>query len=87
MRKQICSGRMWRYFLVFWMIGVLPVSLFSQKEAIRPLLTQNPVPGILPKEPALNPEYEMALQEYEALIKKYPDIDFIIVNTGINVTL
>ena len=52
------------------MIGVLPVSLFSQqKKAIRPLATQNPVPEILPKESALNPEYEKALQEYEALIK------------------
>ena len=65
------------------MIGVLPVSLFSQqKKAIRPLPTQNPVPGILPKEPALNPEYEKALQEYEVLIKKYPDKKELFYNLG-----
>ena len=64
------------------MIGVLPESLFSQKEAIRPLLTQNPVPGILPKEPALNPEYEKALQEYEVLIKKYPHKKELFYNLG-----
>ena len=65
------------------MIGVLPVSLFSQqKKAIRPLATQNPVPGILPKEPALNPEYEKALQEYEVLIKKYPDKKELFYNLG-----
>ena len=61
------------------MIGVLPVSLFSQqKKAIRPLPTQ----GILPKEPALNPEYEKALQEYEVLIKKYPDKKELFYNLG-----
>jgi tetratricopeptide (TPR) repeat protein len=75
--------KIWRYFLVFWMIGVLPVSLFSQqKKAIRPLATQNSVSGILPKEPALNPEYEKALQEYEALIKKYPDKKELFYNLG-----
>jgi len=77
-RFKIC-----RYFLVFWMIGVLPVSLFSQqKKAIRPLPTQNTVSGILPKEPALNPEYEKAVQEYKALIKKYPDKKELFYNLG-----
>ena len=75
--------KIWRYFIVFWMIGVIPISLFSQhKKAIRPLPTQNPVPGILPKEPALNPEYEKALQEYEVLIKKYPDKKELFYNLG-----
>ena len=65
------------------MIGVIPVSLFSQqKKAIRPLPTQNPAMAVQGKEPESNPEYEKALQEYEALIKKYPDKKELLYNLG-----
>ena len=73
----------WRYILVICMIGVIPVSLFSQqKKAIRPLPTQNPAMAVQGKEPESNPEYEKALQEYEALIKKYPDKKELLYNLG-----
>ena len=48
----------WRYFLIFCMIGVIPVTLFSQQEKpIRTLSAQNLSPGVQGEEPEINSEY------------------------------
>ena len=73
----------WRYFLIFCMMVIIPVTLFSQQEKpIRALPTQNSLPGLLGEESEINTEYEKTLQEYEKLIKKYPDKKELYYNLG-----
>ena len=73
----------WRYFLIFCMMVIIPVTLFSQQEKpIRVLPTQNSSPGVLGEEPIINTEHEKTLQEYEKLIKKYPDKKELYYNLG-----
>ena len=75
--------KIWKYIPLVLMIGVLPDSLFSQHEkAIRPLPNQNQLQNQVGKDIKPNPEYEKALQEYKALINKYPDKKELFYNLG-----
>ena len=73
----------WRYFLIFCMIGIISVTLFSQQEKPIPTLpNQNLLPGVQEEESENNSEYEITLQEYEELIKKYPEKKELYYNLG-----
>tara|TARA_B100001123_G_scaffold442068_1_gene584757 strand:- start:236 stop:1105 length:870 start_codon:yes stop_codon:yes gene_type:complete len=60
-----CNIIKWIKHLLPWIIGVIPILIFSQNDkAILP---------IQEKGSEISAEYKKALKEYEALIKKYPD--------------
>ena len=62
---------------------IAPFTVFSQKKiAIQPLPAQESSSSLNNNKPEVNAEYEKALKEYEALIKKYPDKKELYYNLG-----
>ncbi len=75
--------KIWRYLLIFCIIGAIPVTSFSQQEKlIRPLPPQKSLTDLKSKEPEINTGYEKLLQEYGELVNKYPDKKELYYNLG-----
>ena len=69
--------------LLIWVIIVAPFIVFSQKQTSnQPLPAQKSLSSLNNNKPEVNAEYEKALKEYEALLKKYPDKKELYYNLG-----
>ena len=54
----------------------------QQHSSVKSLPSQQPLPLLDKSQPDINPKFEQALKEYEALIKKYPDKKELYYNLG-----
>ena len=70
-----------RFFIVAFIISLM-VIYPQQHSSDKSLPSQLPLPSLDKSQPNINSEFEKALKEYEALIKKYPDKKKLYYNLG-----
>ena len=69
--------------LLIWIIMLVPIILLPQKKtSIHPLPAKKSTSTLNNDNPEVNAKYVKALQEYEALIKEYPDEKKLYYNIG-----